>query len=309
LFIIQSAVYFFFLFQSSPAAFSTIIGMDIGRREIVQGGVAAAAVSPSSPTAMQAAIVKNVVFLRHGQSVYNAHKAEFGVDPMVRDAPLTAKGQEQALSAVAKLSLVTQSFGGLDGGVRVVSSPLSRALETAVLAWPEGAGRIDLWHEVRETISGCDDIGKPASQILRCPVAAKACGERLAEITARMPEIWWTVPAELTGVDGGEEMLEAFKNHKPLFTAEEERILDGRLRSILARLASTPEATVVIVAHGDLIASLTALLGLSETDENLAAVIRSGQFGSTPTSNLKKGWWLLNAEVRVAEGLDLKEYA
>ena len=114
-------------------------------------------------------------------------------------------------------------------------------------------------------------------------------------------QIWWTVPTELTGV-------EAFKDHKPLFTTEE-RILDSSLRSILARLVSTPEATVVIVVHGDLIASLAALLGLSETDENLAAVIRSGHFGSTPTSNLKRGWWLLNAEVRMVEGLDLREYA
>ncbi len=70
----------------------------------------------------------------------------------------------------------------------------------------------------------------------------KVCGDRLAEITERMPEIWWTVPAELTGVDGGEEMLEALKYHKPLFTTEEERILDIRVSSILTRLASTPEA-------------------------------------------------------------------
>jgi broad specificity phosphatase PhoE len=76
--------------------------------------------------------------------VYTAHKEEFGVDPMVHDVPLTSKGQEQALSVIAKLSMVTQSFGGLDDDVRVVSSPLLRALETPVLARPEGAGRIDL---------------------------------------------------------------------------------------------------------------------------------------------------------------------
>ena len=49
------------------------------------------------------------------------------------------------------------------------------------------------------------------------------------------------------------------------------------LQGILAKVAAAPEETVVIVAHGDLIGELTALLGLEETAANRRAVQASGQ--------------------------------
>merc|ERR1719162_1238540 len=87
-------------------------------------------------------VAKRVVVVRHGESEYNAAVRRLGTwftpsfwrngfDPGIRDAPLTAKGQEQARAfgrCLAERRIVEEL------GISVcVVSPLSRALQTAVL--------------------------------------------------------------------------------------------------------------------------------------------------------------------------------
>jgi hypothetical protein len=115
-----------------------------------------------------------------------------------------------------------------------------------VLAWPDSAGRIDLWPEVREIF-------------------------RLAEIAASMPEVRWTVSLELAGVGGGDQVVEAFKAHR-----------FSRPRRGACWSSGSPH--------------LVAILGLSETAERRRGGESSGQHAF---SNTERGWWLLNAEVRV----------
>ena len=96
------------------------------------------------------------------------------MDPFLRDAGLTAEGEEQAISARQKLAQALEALGEQEPFV--VSSPLTRALHTALLARPESAPRIEIWPELRECISGCDDIGTPASELRRSKIAQAASG-------------------------------------------------------------------------------------------------------------------------------------
>ncbi|KAL4545609.1 hypothetical protein Ndes2526B_g00266 [Nannochloris sp. 'desiccata'] len=84
---------------------------------------------------------KTIYIIRHGESEYNKAIGAMGSkweDPMIYDAPLTSKGKRQALSLrdqVAKWNLPDD--------VVWVTSPLSRAIETMLLAFPNHNGGID----------------------------------------------------------------------------------------------------------------------------------------------------------------------
>jgi len=235
---------------------------------------------PSTPCA----VVKTIIFLRHGESEFNAHMAKFGEDPLIRDAPLTPKGREQASAAREHLQHILLSLGA-DRALRVVSSPLRRAVETALLARPEARAHIDLWPEVREVICGCDDIGTPASELCQIPLFVQACGQ-LAPCFATLPEVWWTVPSELVGsLPPGLGMVEAYREHSARFEDADEQGLEERIRATVRRLASVEESVVLLVAHCDFVGQFTTYLGLE--------------------SSRKAGWWLRNAELRVAEEVRL----
>jgi len=46
---------------------------------------------------------KEIIFCRHGQSIFNAAIEETGKDPYVFDADITEKGKKQALEARKKI--------------------------------------------------------------------------------------------------------------------------------------------------------------------------------------------------------------
>ncbi|GAB5359423.1 hypothetical protein AAMO2058_000542600 [Amorphochlora amoebiformis] len=120
-----------------------------------------------------------LVLIRHAQSEYNL-RAEIngGGDPYIRDAPLTAEGRRQAKKARPCLENCLKSllkkFPNRE--IRVLCSPLSRAVETAVLAYPKGIGLIELWPCLREFITGSDDIGTPGSKLSSIPLFRLATG-------------------------------------------------------------------------------------------------------------------------------------
>lgn len=76
--------------------------------------------------------VQHLYIVRHGESEYNAATSAAGTgwdDPLIFDAPLTALGRRQALKLRAKLETMA-----LPQDVCWVTSPLSRAIETLLLA-------------------------------------------------------------------------------------------------------------------------------------------------------------------------------
>lgn len=227
-------------------------------------------------------VTKTLIFIRHGESEYNAHMKKYGEDPLIQDAPLTEKGRSQAIKAQDKVRELLRDLPA----PRVVSSPLMRAIGTALLAMPAAAGNIEIWPELREIICGCDDLGTPASLLQKNEMVTRACGVGAACLEA-LPEIWWTVPQELVGsLSSNESIVEAYCKHQSRFEEADEDGIDERLEAIISRLQSVRQEVVVIVAHCDLIARLTERLGLHE--------------GSS------LGWGLRNAEARIAPDVELR---
>ncbi|CAE7732894.1 HCN4 [Symbiodinium sp. CCMP2592] len=116
---------------------------------------------------------KTIIFVRHGESEYNKAMRETGEDPLLRDAKLTERGRAQAAAARPQLQELFEEIGSAAGWL-LLSSPLRRALDTAAGIWPEafqaGEGTFEIWPELREVVTGCDDLGStPSSSNLPSP--------------------------------------------------------------------------------------------------------------------------------------------
>ena len=69
-------------------------------------------------------MAEDIFLIRHGQSTFNVHYETTGVDPLHFDAPLSPLGHEQVLHSRADAVALCVDL--------VVTSPLTRALQTAV---------------------------------------------------------------------------------------------------------------------------------------------------------------------------------
>lgn len=158
-----------------------------------------------------------MILLRHGQSAFNAAFAASRVDPGIPDPPLTELGRAQAQAAAAALRGERLA--------RIITSPYTRALETAAIV----AGALDLpvtVHPiVRERCAFSCDIGTPASELAR----------RWPDLDfGHLEEIWW-----------------------PTLT-ESEAEIEARAAAFRAEMAAIPDWTdTLVVTHWGFILALT----------------------------------------------------
>lgn len=103
-----------------------------------------------------------MILIRHGQSEFNVVFNKERRDPGIRDAPLTAHGRDQAAVAAAQLRERIQAGLILK---RLVASPYTRALETAVIIAEALDLPIEIEPLVREHAAYHCDIGTPASTL------------------------------------------------------------------------------------------------------------------------------------------------
>ncbi|MDR3448476.1 MAG: phosphoglycerate mutase family protein [Alphaproteobacteria bacterium] len=94
-------------------------------------------------------------FIRHGQSTFNA--AESMGDPQIPDAPLTARGLEQARQAGEKLKG--------KGVTRLIVSPYTRALQTATAIAEVIGASLHVEPLAGERCLYSCDIGTPLSRL------------------------------------------------------------------------------------------------------------------------------------------------
>lgn len=120
-----------------------------------------------------------MILIRHGESHFNLHYARTRVDPGIRDPELTPAGQAQALAAAAALS---------DAGLSaIVTSPYTRALQTASILAEALGLPIEVDPLVGERGAMSCDVGSPASELsIRWP--------RID--LSRLGETWWPEPEE-----------------------------------------------------------------------------------------------------------------
>lgn len=171
---------------------------------------------------------RTILLIRHGESTFNAAAAGgLTRDPLLFDAPLTARGRDQASAAAA-----TMRERPVDV---VVVSPLTRALQTAQAIFGDHPSRPTLSVEVghRERLeSSCDKGRSPGELALAFPSLS----------FGHLPDTWWH--------DAGEPN-DAGIRVEPL------DVMLARLKDFATALAARPERHIVVVGHATFFHHLT----------------------------------------------------
>jgi len=182
---------------------------------------------------------KRVIFLRHGQSLYNAAK----VDPMINDAALTEKGRRQAKRAARKLKRI-------QGVELVVVSPLTRALQTmeiALRSQVEKGTPVFVNPLAREITCGSDDLGSTPEQLQ----------ERFPSLDfSHLDRVWWYTGT--SGDDQGDPNL-SYQRYRESEFDEPKRVYQPRLAALKKWILKRKEPVIVVVAHNRVIEKLTGV--------------------------------------------------
>lgn len=117
-----------------------------------------------------------MILIRHGQSEFNAHHDRTGKDPGIPDPRLTALGRKQVRESAARLKDHPTPLK------RVLTSPYTRAIETAEIVARTLNLPIEVEPLVHERAFYQCDIGSPRSKLAEAwPALA----------FDHLPEVWW----------------------------------------------------------------------------------------------------------------------
>jgi len=160
---------------------------------------------------------KSIFLIRHGQSTHNVVWETTGKDPVILDAPLSPAGHRQ----VAGARPLAQSLG-VD---LVVTSPLTRALQTAIGLFGDSAPFLVTPMHREKLSNGCDVGSDPA---------------KLAETFpgiefSHLPACWW--------YDHPERDPRGFAVEPP-------DVFAGRVSEFRGWIMARPEQRIAIIGHG-----------------------------------------------------------
>ncbi|PNH09274.1 hypothetical protein TSOC_004130 [Tetrabaena socialis] len=180
--------------------------------------------------------LKVIHCMRHGVTEMNEyltvhkHDAEGFKDPLMYDTVLTARGREGAQAAMKAAERLNPKPELL------VVSPLTRALETAQLAFlPHYEGPVLVEPLVRERVWHASDIGSSREQLGATFPDGRYDFDSL-------PDVWWHCvdPADPRAVG-----------------LEPQAVFKARVLELRRWLAARPERCIALVAHWGLINELT----------------------------------------------------
>ena len=158
-----------------------------------------------------------MILMRHGQSEFNLHFSVSRRDPGVVDAPLTELGRTQAVEAAQRLRGERIR--------RIITSPYTRALQTAAPIAAALDVPVFINPIVRERYKFACDIGTPRTELERAWPRHDF---------STVDEIWWP-PIE-----------------------EPEAFIMDRARLVRAEMAALPDwADTLIISHWGFIMSMT----------------------------------------------------
>ena len=168
---------------------------------------------------------KSVHLIRHGQSLFNAAFDSIQrIDPMIFDAPLSPLGCQQAATLRAEVQVL-----GVD---LVVTSPLTRAIETTLHAFGLDHAPIHVEALHRERLEHSGDVGRSPGDLRRAFPALTF---------DHLDDPWWHS-------DG---------SHPQAIVLEPEEVLLGRVAGFRHWLAQRPERSIAVVGHGTFLNRLT----------------------------------------------------
>jgi glucosyl-3-phosphoglycerate phosphatase len=104
-----------------------------------------------------------VILVRHGQSHFNVHFGATRIDPGIVDPTLTDEGRTQAAAVAQALA----SRNGRPPVKRLISSPYTRALETAQIVAETLGLKIEVDPLVRERAAFTCDVGTHPAELAR----------------------------------------------------------------------------------------------------------------------------------------------
>ena len=166
-----------------------------------------------------------VVLIRHGQSTFNAHYEATGTDPGHVDARLTEIGHQQAAAA-------RQRMAGFPRPELVISTPLTRALQTTLAIFGGTGIPVDVTSHHREQLESFCDVGRTPAEL-----AAEFPGLAFDHLD----DPWWhNGPIDDRGLP-----------------VEPHAVFSERVTSFAQWLAAHPSATVAVVGHGTFFRHLT----------------------------------------------------
>jgi len=117
-----------------------------------------------------------MILIRHGESEFNAVFNRTRVDPGIEDPKLTARGREQARHAAEEIRRLGRPIR------RLITSPYTRALETAAILAEALKLPVEVEPIVHEHACWVCDIGTPISTL----------AERWPALDfSHLSEIWW----------------------------------------------------------------------------------------------------------------------
>lgn len=159
-----------------------------------------------------------IYLIRHGQSTFNAIFDLNHIDPLHFDARLSRIGIEQVKTtrfAASKL-----------GANLVVTSPLTRALETAIGLFDPAETPIVINHLLRERLGNSCDVGRTSSIL----------ADEFPMLTfSHLTDPWWH--------DGEKDMRGV--------ALEPEHLVAQRVEAFSSWLKARPEEVVAVIGHGE----------------------------------------------------------
>jgi len=189
-------------------------GLEVQRKCGCSGGASSApsvAYTPIESPSRALTSNKRVCFVRHGQGAHNRTIANWGmVDP-----ELTSDGEAQ----VADLHERLKPF--IPEVELIVTSPLTRAMQTATGGFAGSKAPYVMLPMLRERLGAPCDTGRTKSELLRC-FPQIASWEGIDDL----PEVWWA-------------------------TATEYDLLD-RVDELKKWITARPEQNIAVVGHGGL---------------------------------------------------------
>lgn len=170
---------------------------------------------------------RSITLIRHGESTYNAAEPAAGTDPMLFDAPLTARGHAQV--EAARLAMRSRPVDA------VIASPLTRALQTALGIFGDHPSQplivVEMGH--RERLESSCDRGRPPA-LLAAEFPMLSLGH--------LPDTWWH--------DDGEPDARGLR-------VEPLEVMLARMADLVEALKARPERHVAVVGHGTFFYHLT----------------------------------------------------
>eukprot|EP00850_Spirogloea_muscicola_P021758 SM000260S09954 [mRNA] locus=s260:134105:139513:- [translate_table: standard] len=186
---------------------------------------------PAEDSAYEAALIPHAELrIRHGQTEMNVYLARAPAgfkDPLMYDTRLTAEGQRQA-RALAALAARRAPAPEL-----IVTSPLTRALQTMELVFPAAKAPKVLEAAARERLYMASDVGRSPEVVAH---------EYPHLYFDHLPTIWWHS-------DGRQDPLAVI--------VEPPDVFDERVSRFRKWLAARPEHTIAVVSHWGVLHQLT----------------------------------------------------